>query len=303
MPKTLNSQPRAHITKGSVDVEGRTRTYTLAAPPDGNADSLLLVFHGSKQTGEKFRAFTGYSFDAPAATGNTVVAYLDGYKNQWNDARKASNFPARTENINDVAFAKAMIDLLSGSHRIDRSRVYAAGYSNGGAMVIRLIHEIPGSLAGAAILAATQPAPENFLGTGAPAAPLPVLLMHGTRDHIVPYAGGLMSWWVRLVFRVGGRALSAERTAAYFAARNKITVPAITTTLPHDKKSGKTSVTRTDFRQDGKPPVVLYSVHGGGHTIPGPAKAPFVLGATSHDVNTADVLGEFFGLTSPRTRQ
>jgi polyhydroxybutyrate depolymerase len=101
------------------------------------------------------------------------------------------------------------------------------------------------------------------------------------------------------VFHVGGRALSAEQTAAHFAARNEITEPATTTTLAHRQGSGKTSVIRTDFRQDGKAPVVLYSVHGGGHTVPGPHKAPFVLGRTSRDVNAAEAIGEFFGVTHP----
>jgi polyhydroxybutyrate depolymerase len=38
-------------------------------------------------------------------------------------------------------------------------------------------------------------------------------------------------------------------------------------------------------------------VHGGGHTIPGPRKAPFVMGRTTHDLDAAEAIGEFFGLT------
>ena len=49
--------------------------------------------------------------------------------------------------------------------------------------------------------------------------------------------------------------------------------------------------------QDGHPPVVLYTIHGGGHTIPGPRKAPFVLGRTSSDVNTADLIRGFFQIS------
>jgi polyhydroxybutyrate depolymerase len=123
-------------------------------------------------------------------------------------------------------------------------------------------------------------------------------LVDGTRDPIVPYSGGQLSWWARRVFRVGGTSLSAPRTAAYFAARNAITQPPVATDLPHHAESGKTSVTRTDYRQDGKPPVTLYTVHGGGHTVPGPHTAPFILGRTSHDLNAADALSDFFGLSS-----
>ena len=270
------SRPLVRITHGSIDIAGRQRSYTLAEPPGaGPGTSLVLVFHGSKQTGEKFRAFTGNSFDALARTGGALVAYLDGYKSQWNDARAASGFAARTENADDVAFAEAMISKLQASHQIDSSKVYAAGFSNGGQMVIRLIHQVPGLLAGAAVIAATQPAPENFLLPGAPPGPLPVVLIHGTGDPMVAYEGGAMSWWVRRLFRVGGVSLSAPQTAAYFAARNAITQPPAATDLPHRGESGKTSVTRTDYQQECKPPVTLYTVHAGGHTIPGPRKAPF----------------------------
>ena len=205
-----------------------------------------------------------------------------------------------------MAFAKAMISKLRSSHQIDSSKVYAAGFSNGGQMVIRLIHQVPGLLAGAAIISATQPAPDNFLLTGAPAVPLPVVLIHGTRDPITPYEGGAMSWWARRVFRVGGVSLSAPQTAAYFAARNAITQPPTATDLPHRAESGRTSVTRTDYQQDGKPRVILYTVHAGGHTIPGPRKAPFIVGRTTQDLNAAKAIGQFFGLMPllepPKTR-
>jgi polyhydroxybutyrate depolymerase len=296
------------ITRGSIDGAGRPRSYTLVEAPGGTkaGASLVLVFHGSKQTGEKFRAFTGNSFDALAADGGAVVAYLDGYQNQWNDARAASGFAARTENIDDVAFAEATISELAASREIDRSQVYAAGFSNGGQLVIRLIHQVPGLLAGAAVIGATQPSPDNFLLADAPAAALPVLLIHGTRDPIVAYAGGAMRGWARWMFKVGGTSLSAPQTAAYFAARNSITEPPSVADLPHRGKPGKTSVTRTDYQQDGRFPVTLYTVRGGGHTVPGPRSAPFILGRTSHDLNAAEAVGEFFGLlpspVTPKTR-
>jgi poly(3-hydroxybutyrate) depolymerase len=82
-------RPVARITQGSIDVAGRRRSYTLAEPPGaGPGTALVLVFHGSNQTGEKFRAFTGRSFDALASTGGAVVAYLSQpplmpVKNKW----------------------------------------------------------------------------------------------------------------------------------------------------------------------------------------------------------------------------
>ena len=56
---------------------------------------LLLVFHGSHRTGEKFRAFSGNVFDELAQEHGVVVVYPDRYKGHWNDARLSSNFPTR----------------------------------------------------------------------------------------------------------------------------------------------------------------------------------------------------------------
>jgi polyhydroxybutyrate depolymerase len=251
------------------------RTYTLVGEP---SDDLVLVFHGSKQNGAKHRAFTGRMFDALPAR----VAYLDGYRGNWNDARRESAFPARRANIDDVAFTRGVIEELKPS------RVFAVGYSNGGQMVMRLAHEVPSLLAGAVVIAATMPAPESFLLTGAPPSPMPMLLIHGTKDPIIAYGGGELSWWARALFKVGGRSLSAPETAAYFAARNGVTTaPTVTRLSPRVERSSYGS-------------VELYTVHGGGHTIPGPHSAPFILGRTTHDINTADLITEFFHLGKPQ---
>ncbi|MFD7024976.1 alpha/beta hydrolase family esterase [Promicromonospora sukumoe] len=290
MPSTLTA------TRDSVTVAGATRTFTLVgtATP-GDARPLVLVFHGSGQTGDKHRAFTGGVHDALAARG-ALVAYLDGYRGNWNDARRESRFPARRAGIDDVGFARAVITTLSADGRVDPSRVYAVGYSNGGQMVMRLVHETPGLLAGATVIAATMPAPENFLGSAAPWTSLPVLLIHGTKDPVVPYEGGTMHWALRTLFKVGGESWSATRTAQYFAERNGISAPPTTTRLPKTAAADRTEVERTSYEAEGVPGVVLYTVHGGGHTVPGPTSAPALVGRTSHHVDTADVITQFFDL-------
>ncbi|MEU8819919.1 dienelactone hydrolase family protein [Actinoplanes sp. NPDC048796] len=281
-----------------ITVNGTRRTYEIIGPSAGRPGrSLLLVFHGSKQTGAKHREFIGRAYDALAESGAAVVVYADGHKGNWNDARRESAFPARIDDSDDVGFARALVEKLAVSHGIDPARVYAVGYSNGGQMVIRLAHEAPQLIAGATVIAATMPAPESFLIADAPPAPMPVLLIHGTKDPIVKYEGGQFSWWARKVFKIGGRSLSAPQTAAYFAARNGITAAPTTTKLP--AADAKTFVERTEYREPGHPPVALYTVHGGGHTIPGPAQAPAVMGRTNQDVRTAQLIDDFFTISEP----
>jgi polyhydroxybutyrate depolymerase len=279
---------RDGVVVDSVVVDGRTRTFTVVG--DRGPD-LVLVFHGSRQTGAGHREFTGRSFDTLASEGTAVVAYLDGHKGNWNDARRTSRFPARLENVDDVGFARAVVRKLAASHGVDTGRVFAAGYSNGGQMVIRLIHEDPGLLAGAVIVAAPLPAPDDFVPAPStdPVRPMPVVLIHGTADRITRYGGGRFPWWAKALFKVGGHTLSVPQTAEHFAGRNHITVPPVVTELP---ATGSTSIERTAYREPGRPPVTLYTVRGGGHTIPGPADAPAVLGRTNHDISAAALIAD-----------
>ncbi len=194
-----------------------------------------------------------------------------------------------------MAFATAAITFLVNSYGIDPARVYAAGFSAGGAMVIRLMHEIPTQIAGAAIMSATQPVAENFMLPGAAPSALPVVLFHGTADPLVPYQGGMASLWG---FRPRGLGLSALQTAAYYAHRNGLTNGPASRRLDASDRSGKTSIERTDYRQVGHDPVTLYTVHGGGHIIPGPKKAPRIMGRSTPNLVAADVIADFFNITT-----
>jgi len=271
----------------SIAIDGLLRTFTLvgAAP----ADTLILVFHGSRQTGEAHRVFTGAPLER-LADGRAVVAYLDGYKGNWNDFRRESSFPARLDNVDDVAFARAVVKRVTETHGI--SRVIAVGYSNGGQLVFRLLHEAPDLLAGAVAVAATMPDRAGFLGEFSDAAvahPIPVTIVAGDADPIVPYGGGHMAWWARTLFRVDGTALSAPATAAYFAARNAITAEPTVHAVPGG--SGSTSTEVLGYRQDGRAPVTLVTVHGGGHTVPSHHPGPRLVGRTG-DALTIDQIVE-----------
>lgn len=291
-------------TPMDIQAGGRGRTFTLVEDPatpvgDGKGRALVLVFHGSRQTGAVHRRFTGGALDGLTKGGATVVAYLDGYRRNWNDARKESAFPARLENVDDVTLTRRVIDELAASHGVDPGRVYAVGYSNGGQMVLRLLHEAPELFAGVTVIAATMPTPESFLVRASAPEPheVPVLLIHGTKDPIVPYQGGRFPAWARRAFLVGGTSRSAPETARYLARRNGITGGPLVTRRPAGgRRTGGTWIEQTDYREEGRAPVRLLTVHGGGHTVPGPRRAPFVLGRTALDASVASLMGEFLGI-------
>jgi hypothetical protein len=91
--------------------------------------------------------------------------------------------------------------------------------------------------------------------------PIPVLIMNGTSDPIVPFGGGRST-------TSGATVRSTQATAEYFVKLNGQTSPPKTTRLPHRDPSDPTSVDRTIWNDAGKPEVVLVTVNGGGHTMP-----------------------------------
>src|SRR6476660_3207614 len=109
------------------------RSYILYTPRNAKPGApLLFVFHGSGGDGESMRDVTGYEFDMLADRNGFLVIYPDGYETTWNDCRKGSPQPARLMNIDDESFIEAMIGKEAVAHGIDRKRVFAAGWSNGG---------------------------------------------------------------------------------------------------------------------------------------------------------------------------
>lgn len=236
------------------------------------------------------RAFSGNVFDELVQEHGCVVVYPDGYKGHWNDARLSSNFPTRKAGIDDVALTKALINEMRVKNDIDAKNVFIAGYSNGGQMVIRLIHEWPYPFAGAVLIAATQPVAANFQALSKETS-LPILIIHGTADPIVPYNGGMASLWG---LNPRGHGLSARETAHYYAQRNHIDSKPTTRTLEYGRKNAPI-VTVEEYSETGKYPVTLVSIDGGGHVVPNPyKKAAFLLGKTATHVNSAELLWDFF---------
>lgn len=250
----------------SLKVAGHSRRARIV----GQGEDLLLFFHGSRQSGAVARRFSAGTFEWPGWT----VAYLDGVGHHFNDLRRCLDERTRREGVDDVAFARAVVEQLRPQ------RVWACGYSNGGHMVLRLLIDAPGLLTGAAVLAATQPTPDNLLPHSLDGyVPTPVLFMNGTADAISPYGGGVAG----LDASSGrGTGLSAPETARLWARRNGCLG------APEELRyAPDVSVLRW-------PSVELWSLEGCGHVIPTGQPAPPMLGATTDSVVAAEVIAQFF---------
>jgi len=273
---------------GRLHVDGHERTFAYYAPTRlASGPALLLAFHGSRESGQKFRRRTRYAFDRLADAHGFVVAYPDGYKRSWNDCRKAAPYAARTRQIDDVGFARALIDAFRRSHGIDPERVFAVGFSSGGQLGYRLALEAPGTVRAVAAIGASLPTPDN-LDCSESGKPVSVLVMNGTDDRFNPFEGGLVTVFG---FRSRGAVRSSEDTARYFAglsgaaeapAREVLTAPA-----------EPPWVERVTWR--GGREVELVTIHGGGHVVPqGDSGYPAFLGKTARGFDGPAEIWKFF---------
>lgn len=278
------------IESGSIRVGKMERNYLLYTPARRLASpALLVMFHGSLGSPEAIRLHTGHGFDRLADREGFLVAYPGGHEGNWNDCRKAADYPARRLGIDDVGFFEALVSRLHRERGIDRARVFVAGLSNGGHFVFRLALERPDRIAGAAVFAANLPTEDNN-DCRARGVPPPIMLVNGTNDPINPYEGGAVT-----LFGFGDRGTvqSARRSAAWFARAAGAAGPSIGR-IPPRAGSDPTWVERSVWRT-GRREVVLLSVHGGGHVVPQSGwRPPRLLGGVTTAIDGPSEAWAFF---------
>jgi polyhydroxybutyrate depolymerase len=283
----------ADVARQSVTAQGRDREY-LSYLPQGlkPGAALVIVLHGSGQSGQLIRQRTGYGFDRLADERGFAVAYPDAFKKHWNDNRKAVDFASRKEGVDDQAFLALLVQQMAANAGINPARVYLFGYSNGGHMAMRVAQERPQSVAGIAAVAANLATDDNTIAQPINQA-VRVLLVNGTVDPISPYNGGQVTVFG---FASRGTVRSAEATAQYFADLAQAELQPVKT-IEAAFDNDPTSVLEQTWSRDGQPQVTLLSVKGGGHVIPQPyARMPRMLGLKTSAMDCTRVACQFFGI-------
>lgn len=280
------------IRRTSISVGNLKRSYLIYCPdrlPDHPA--LVIAFHGSWDNGEKMRIRTAYEFEREANSKGFIVVYPDGFKGNWNDARKTATYPARRLKIDDEGFVLALISKLQIENGINPGRVFLTGWSNGGHMAYKLALEMPERFAGIGIIGANMPTRDN-MDCMIAGKPIPVLIIQGTEDPLNPFGGGRVSF-----HGIGdrGTVLSTYETAKYFVCLNgQPDLPA--TVKPSQYTSKSTWIEKREWSSvPGISGVVLYIVHGGGHCIPQSGyRFPRVLGVTAANFDSPAAICNFF---------
>lgn len=282
------SAPSIQLEPGNhdreIDVDGETRRYVLHVPAgyDGSGPRpLVLVYHGgggNAANAERMSGFTpvsdreGFFLVYPEGSGRLANAL-----HTWN-AGNCCGY-ALEEEVDDVAFARALVEDLVAELPVDARRIYVTGMSNGGMMSYRLACEMADVLAAAAPIAGALNVPDC-----APAEPISIVAFHGTADQSVRYEGGEPIVQADRNARVD---TSVADSVGAFVESNGCSPNA-------DRGEAGALITESWGECDAGIAVVLYTISGGGHSWPGGQPGFADADNPSDAIDATEVIWAFF---------
>ena len=272
------------LTPGEVSRTVMGRTHWIYVPKSytgKKAVPVVLVYHGGGGNPKGTVRFTG--MNAKADKAGFLVVYPCGTGRlsllTWNGGNCCGY--AMKNNIDDVAYTRALLDDLTGIANVDEKRIYATGMSNGAIMAYKLASELSDRIA--AIAPVGGP-----MGTKTcnPKRPVPVMHFHGTADAFAPFKGGKG--------RSGRQFYSVEHSLNNWIKANGCPKIPMVEQLPDRTEDGCTVIKKTYGPGNNKSEVVLVEIRGGGHTWPGNPPRINFLGTTTRDISANDMMWEFF---------
>jgi polyhydroxybutyrate depolymerase len=184
----------------------------------------------------------------------------------------------------DIAFFNQMLDQVSLKVSVDAARVYTLGLSDGGFMSLRTACALSDRIAAVATVGATMPKTMICI----PTRPVPVLMINGTSDPVVPYGGGTEK-------NRNLQTLSAEDSSKDWAKIDRCNDKPEKSKWASPTKGATETKTDTYAGCQQNAQVVLYSLKGAGNTWPGGEQyeAENTIGKTSQDVNANEIVWNF----------
>jgi polyhydroxybutyrate depolymerase len=255
----------------TVTVAGERRSFIVDVPPayDGSSDvALILNFHGNGSNADQQRLYTQL-----VAVTDAIVVAPEG----TGDPQHFSLVPGPQNP--DIAFARAIVDAVSGDFCVDPDRVFSTGISNGSGLSAEIACAAPDVFAAVALVAATI----GPLGCD-PSTRIPVLAFHGTADAVVPFTGGPLGGGQN----VGLVLPSAQEGIGRWAEQNGCDPE------PTEERFGNDVVHGTFSGCDAD--VEYHWVEGGGHVWPGATDQgrAGLLGANTQTIDASELISEWF---------
>ena len=273
--------------------DGRSRRYLVHVPSGGDATvprALVLVLHGAAGDAVENRKWLG--LDAVADRENFIAVYPDGTGpfgdrlHMWNSGDCCGS--AQWGSVDDVGFLLAVLDDVARRTRVDATRVYVTGLSNGAMMAYRLAAEASDRIAAIAPVAGASTA-----ALGDQVRAMPVMHVHSVDDGVVPFGGGETVIFP-FVYSIPHPAVDEVVRAWATHAR----CPAEPSETPWSPASSSgQAVTRTLWGPcDDGAEVVLWRLRGVGHVWPGPAATfrRFFVGPATSLIDVREEMWRFF---------
>ncbi len=181
------AQQRTNVdaTVHDLSIAGQQRRYRLLDAHRGSAPAPLIVaLHGGGGNGASMIA----RWADQARRAGVIVVAPDGIGRNdrmgtWNAGGCCGE--AASRGVDDIAFVAAVIDDVARRTAVDPRRIYITGFSNGGMLTHRVAIALGNRIAAAAVVSGAM-----FGDEPRAVAPVPMLVIHGEHDDVVPFAGG-----------------------------------------------------------------------------------------------------------------
>jgi polyhydroxybutyrate depolymerase len=248
--------PAQRTETGRMSWDGLERTFTVRIPRRGDsarALPLVVLLHGRGASGQRMLRWSGFEAKADAEGFVLVAPEGTGNPRGWYTGFSAGGV------IDDVGFIGALMNTVSARYRVDPRRIYIAGHSNGGVLAHRVASDLASRIAAVAVVAGAvgaRVAGGSVARIDVPRAPVPMLIMHGDADDIVPYDTVALP-------RQIGRPVPAAEGARFWARANECA-----TLQPRRDTLAAGRVLRDIWDSRCRAPVVFLTVRGGGHGWP-----------------------------------
>ena len=184
------ADPGYRLMTQVIDGETITREYIIHVPSgyqEGDNLPLVIVYHGFGGCAYYMAEETSGLNDLADAE-NFFVAYPQAaYRPAKEDTYWEPGFNGG-ENIylDDVFFSEQLIEHIDEEFSLDLSRVYAAGYSNGGMLTYSLACLRGDLFAGVCVMSGAL---LDGMDSCDPTQPVPMIIFHGVGDFVLLYNG------------------------------------------------------------------------------------------------------------------
>ena len=178
--------PYTHRTYEARSATGKMRRVIAAIPieaPRNKPLPVVLAFHAHSQRAEDFAPNSG--LENATASSQAIVVYPQGVGESWEGPTYA-----KTKHGEDVAFARQAVDRVSEDHTVDKKRIYATGFSNGGAMALNMACQAPDVVAGVVGVSGAY-YQQQYSGCGE--GRVPTMLIHQAGDKHMKLGGGTLN--------------------------------------------------------------------------------------------------------------